>query len=69
MKLICMADGLFLYRTNNHFIVTDQDNNILKEAKTVGTWNRYILQVLNSRRAAEKYASSLKELKSLGILW
>jgi hypothetical protein len=68
MKLICMADGLFLYRTNNHFIVTDQDNNILKEAKTVGTCDRYILQVLHSRRAAEKYASSLKELKSLGIL-
>jgi len=68
MKLICMADGLFLYRINNHFIVTDQDNNILKEAKTVGTCDRYILQVLNSRRAAEKYASSLKELKALGIL-
>jgi hypothetical protein len=63
-----MADGLLLYRTNNHFIVTDQDNNILKEAKTVGTCDRYILQVLNSRRAAEKYASSLKELKALGIL-
>jgi hypothetical protein len=40
----------------------------LKEAKTVGTCDRYILQVLNSRRAAEKYASSLKELKALGIL-
>ena len=68
MKLICMADGLFLYRTNNHFIVTDQDNNILKEAKTVGTCDRYILQVLQSRRAAEKYANSLNILKAQGIL-
>ena len=68
MKLICMADGLFLYRTNNHFIVTDQDNNILKEAKTVGTCDRYILQVLQSRRAAEKYANSLNILKEQGIL-
>ncbi len=57
MKLIYMADGLFLYRINNRFYVTDQHNNVLKQAKTVGTCDRYVLKVLHSRRAAERVAS------------
>ena len=33
MKLIYMADGLFLYETDNGYVVKDQDNNILKQVK------------------------------------
>ena len=68
IELIYMADGLFLYKTDNTYIVKDQNDNILKEAKTSKTCSSYILKTLQSRRAAEKYASSLKELKALGIL-
>jgi hypothetical protein len=63
-----MADGLFLYEKENSYVVMDQYDNILKEAKTSATCSRYILKTLQSRRAAEKYVNSLNELKSLGIL-
>lgn len=56
MKLITMADGLFLYKTDDFYIVMDQNNNLLKEAKTCKTCDRYILKTLESRRAAERYA-------------
>ena len=68
MKLIYMADSLFLYEKENSYVVMDQNDNILKEAKTSATCSRYILKTLQSRRAAEKYVNSLNELKSLGIL-
>jgi len=33
MKFIYMADGLFLYETENGYIVTDQNDKILKASK------------------------------------
>ena len=67
-ELISMADGLFLYKTDNTYIVKDQNDNILKEAKTSKTCSSYILKILQSRRAAEKYVNSLNILKEQGIL-
>ena len=51
-----MADSLFLYETDNGYIVTDQNDNVLKEFKTSASCSRYILKTLQSRRAAERYA-------------
>jgi hypothetical protein len=59
-----MADGLFLYKTDNTYIVKDQNDNILKEAKTSKTCNSYISRTLQSRRAAERAASD----KAQGII-
>jgi hypothetical protein len=56
MKLIYMADGLFLYEKENSYAVMDQNNNVLKELKTSASCARYILKTLQSRRAAERYA-------------
>ena len=56
MKLIYMADSLFLYETDNGYIVTDQNDNVLKEFKTSVSCSRYILKTLQSRRAAERQA-------------
>ena len=68
MKMLYMADGLFLYKTENSYVVKDQNDNILKQAKTYQTCSRYILKTLQSRRAAEKYVNSLNILKEQGIL-
>jgi hypothetical protein len=51
-----MADSLFLYETDNGYIVTDQHDNILKQSKTSTTCSRYISKTLQTRRAAERYA-------------
>ena len=51
-----MADSLFLYETDNGYIVTDQNDNVLKEFKTSASCSRYILKTLQSRRAAEREA-------------
>ena len=56
MELIYMADGLFLYKTLDGYIVTDQNDNILKQAQTSQTCSRYISKTLQSRRAAEREA-------------
>jgi hypothetical protein len=56
MKLIYMADGLFLYEKENSYVVMDQHDNVLKELKTSTSCARYILKTLQSRRAAERYA-------------
>ena len=56
MKMIYMADGLFLYKTDDSYIVKDQHDNILKEAKTSQTCSSYISRTLQSRRAAEREA-------------
>jgi hypothetical protein len=56
MKLIYMADGLFLYEKENSYVVMDQNDNVLKEFKTSTSCARYILKTLQSRRAAERYA-------------
>ena len=68
MKMLYMADGLFLYKIDDSYIVKDQNDNILKQAKTYQTCSRYILKTLQSRRAAEKYVNSLNILKEQGIL-
>jgi len=68
IELISMADGLFLYKTDDSYVVKDQNDNILKQAKTYQTCSRYILKTLQSRRAAEKYVNSLNILKEQGIL-
>jgi len=56
MKLIYMADGLFLYEKENSYVVMDQNDNVLKELKTSTSCARYILKTLQSRRAAERAA-------------
>ncbi len=56
MKLIYMADGLFLYEKDDSYVVTDQNDNVLKESSTSQTCSRYILKTLQSRRAAERAA-------------
>ena len=55
-ELIYMADGLFLYKTDDSYVVKDQNDNILKQSKTYQTCSRYILKTLQSRRAAEREA-------------
>jgi len=56
MKLIYMADGLFLYEKENSYVVMDQNDNVLKELKTSTSCARYIFKTLQSRRAAERQA-------------
>ena len=68
MKMLYMADGLFLYKIDDSYVVKDQNDNILKQSKTYQTCSRYILKTLQSRRAAEKYVNSLNILKEQGIL-
>jgi hypothetical protein len=51
-----MADGLFLYKKEDSYVVMDQHDNILKQSKTCQTCDRYIYKVLQSRRAAENEA-------------
>ena len=46
IKLIYMSDGLFVYKT--------EDGYILKSAKTIQTCDRFVQKELESRRAAEK---------------
>ena len=50
MKLSYMADGLFLYKKEGGYIVTDEPGNILKEAKTSKTCERFISNILQARR-------------------
>jgi len=56
MKMLYMADGLFLYEKENSYVVMDQNDNVLKELKTSTSCARYILKTLQSRRAAERQA-------------
>lgn len=56
MKLISMADGLFLYKSSDGYVVMDQNDNILKLSKSCQTCDRYILKTLQSRRTAEREA-------------
>ena len=55
-KLIYMADGLFLYKTNDGYIVMNEIGFILKSAKSIKTCERYIQLELQSRRTAEREA-------------
>ena len=53
MKLVYMADGLFLYKSCDGYVVLDQNDNILKLSKTCQSCSKYILKTLQTRRAAE----------------
>ena len=54
IKLIYMADGLFVYKTEDGYSVTNHQGYILKFAKTILTCDRFVQKELESRRAAEK---------------
>jgi len=56
IKLIYMADGLFLYKTDDGYVVMNEFGFILKSAKSIKTCQRYIQLELQSRRTAERYA-------------
>ena len=56
IKLIYMADGLFLYKTDDGYIVMNEIGFILKSAKSIKTCERYIQLELQSRRTAEREA-------------
>ena len=51
MKLVYMADGLFLYKSYDGYVVMDENDNITSQ-----TCSRYISKILQSRRAAEREA-------------
>lgn len=54
IKLIYMADGLFVYKTEDGYSVTNHQGYILKSAKTIQTCERFVEKELNQRRADEK---------------
>ena len=54
IKLIYMADGLFVYKTEDGYSVTNHQGYVLKSAKTIQTCDRFVQKELESRRAAEK---------------
>ena len=54
IKLIMMADGLYLYKTDEGYVVLNELGFILKSAKTVKTCNNFIQKSLHQRRADEK---------------
>lgn len=56
IKLIYMADGLFLYKTDDGYTVMNEFGFILKSAKSIKTCERYIQSELQSRRTAEREA-------------
>jgi hypothetical protein len=51
-----MADGLFLYKTEDGYVVMNEIGFILKSAKSIKTCERYIQLELQSRRTAEREA-------------
>ena len=51
-----MADGLFLYKTDDGYIVMNEIGFILKSSKSIKTCERYIKLELQSRRTAEREA-------------
>ena len=54
IKLIMMADGLYLYKTDEGYVVLNELGFILKSAKTIKTCNNFIQKTLHQRRADEK---------------
>jgi hypothetical protein len=54
MKLVYMADGLFLYKSCDGYVVMDENDNILKLSKTSQTCSKFISKTLEHRRANEK---------------
>jgi len=58
IKLIYMADGLFVYKTEDGYSVTNHQGYILKSAKTIQTCERFVQKELESKRAAEKESNA-----------
>jgi len=56
IKLIYMADGLFLYKTDDGYTVMNEFGFILKSAKSIKPCEQYIQSELQSRRTAEREA-------------
>ena len=54
IKLIMMADGLYLYKSDEGYVVLNELGFILKSAKTVKTCDNFIQKTLHQRRADEK---------------
>ena len=54
IKLIMMADGLYLYKTDEGYVVLNELGFILKSAKTIKTCDNFIQKTLHQRRADEK---------------
>ena len=57
-KLVYMADGLFLYKSSDGYVVMDENDNILKLSKTSQTCSNFISKTLEQRRANEKINQS-----------
>jgi hypothetical protein len=57
MKLIMMADGLFLYKTDTGYKVENPDGVTLTTGKTVRVCDYFISKELQARSTAERYAS------------
>ena len=49
-----MSDGLFVYKTEDGYSVTNHQGYVLKSAKTIQTCERFVQKELESKRAAEK---------------
>jgi len=54
IKLIMMADGLYLYKSDEGYVVLNELGFILKSAKTIKTCDNFIQKTLHQRRADEK---------------
>ena len=50
-----MADGFYVHKTDEGFVVLNEHGYILKTAKTLKTCDRYVQQQLQDRRNAEKF--------------
>jgi hypothetical protein len=49
-----MADGLYLYKSDEGYVVLNELCFILKSAKTIKTCDNFIQKTLHQRRADEK---------------
>jgi hypothetical protein len=54
IKLIMMTDGLYLYKSDEGYVVLNELGFILKSAKTIKTCDNFIQKTLHQRRADEK---------------
>ena len=52
-KLLSMADGLYHYKNGEIHTAENESGQILKQAKTSKTIDKFILDTLQTRRKAE----------------
>ena len=50
-----MADGFYVHKTDEGFVVLNEHGYILKTAKTLKTLDKYVQQQLQDRRNAERF--------------